>query len=94
MGVSSCLGGMGKLRGDLPAAWICREEVGVKGEGVGRRVAVVEAVVVRAEDVVYSEGVYFEDGIERRGKPSVEYVEAGILRSEVRRARLEWKICV
>lgn len=55
----------------LPIDWICRELVHSKDD-VGTRVAVVEARV----DVLYSEGVYLEDSIRRRGMLPPEAMDA------------------
>lgn len=70
MGIVSSLVGMGKDMGDLPEAWICSVLVGmncVESEE-GRREAVVDASV----GVVYSEGVYFEEGMRTSGMGSAE----------------------
>ncbi len=42
MGISSCLGGEGKLMGCFPAAWIWREAVGLKLAFTGEPTAVKE----------------------------------------------------
>jgi hypothetical protein len=54
----------------LPLDWICRELVHSKDD-VGTRVAVVALV-----DVLYSEGVYLEDSISRRGMLPPEAMDA------------------
>lgn len=63
--------GSGTEHMPLPLDWICSELVHWKDDN-GTRVAVVEAWV----DVLYSEGVYFEDSIRQRGMLPPEAVDA------------------